>query len=378
MPAGATVTLTGNSANGFLSVRYNGLDGWAYTSYLDTGGSAPPPSPSPPPSPTPAPGGGGTATVTTSLNLRSGPGTNFGVVTVMPPGAVVTLAGEQANGFLSLVYNGVSGWASATYLDTSGSPAPAPTPAPTPTPSPGGSSALTTTSLNLRAGPSTGDAVLTVMPAGASVSITGPPQNGFHPVSYTGRNGWAYSNYLSIGGANPSPAPGPAPGGGSGIVWPFAGGAWEVVQGYNAYTHQNRDARAQYYYALDLARVDGSTAGQAIYAPVSGTVRWTSPSSGGIAIDMGNGYILAMFHCTFDGSLRSGSVVAQGQYLGTISGPGGPGYAVTPHVDMTLWRSSDGGFSRTAAPFSGANAISGVSFPDVGGFNQHYGTVVYP
>jgi hypothetical protein len=85
-----------------------------------------------------------------------------------------------------------------------------------------------------------------------------------------------------------------------------------------------------------------------------------------------------MFHCTFLPGLGRGQAVQRGQYLGTISGPGGPGYAVTPHVDMTLWRTSDGGFTRSATPFSGANAIAGVSFPDVGGFNQHYGTVVYP
>jgi uncharacterized protein YraI len=372
MPAGATVPLTGSSQSGFLSVRYDGIDGWAYADYLDTGGSTPSPSPGPSPSPSP---GGGTATTTTALNLRSGPGTNNPVLTVMPAGATVTLTGNSQNGFLSVSFNGTAGWASADYLQTGGG-----TPSPSPNPVPN-DSATTTATLNLRAGPSLSDSVLTVMPFGSNVAVTGNSQNGFYPVAYNGNNGWASGDYLSFGGSSPNPSPNPnlAPGGGSGIAWPFQGGTvWEVIQGYNAYTHVNRSASAQYYYALDFGRVGGATAGQPIYSPVSGTVRWTSPSSGGIAIDMGNGYILAMFHCTFISSLASGSYVQQGQYLGTISGPGGPGYAVTPHLDMTLWRSDNGGFSRAAAPFSGGNAIGGVSFPDVGGFNQHFGTRVYP
>src|SRR5690606_18221063 len=139
-------TLTGNSASGFLSVRYNGIDGWAYADYLDTGGSSPSPSPSPSPNP-----GGGTAATTTASILRSGPGTNNPVITVMPAGATVTLTGNSQNGFLSVSYNGTAGWASADYLETGGG-SPSPSPSPSPNPAPGGS-ATTTATLNLRAGP---------------------------------------------------------------------------------------------------------------------------------------------------------------------------------------------------------------------------------
>ncbi|MEZ4507562.1 MAG: SH3 domain-containing protein [Thermomicrobiales bacterium] len=34
-PDGATVTLLGQSSNGFAKVRYNGIEGWAYALYLD-------------------------------------------------------------------------------------------------------------------------------------------------------------------------------------------------------------------------------------------------------------------------------------------------------------------------------------------------------
>ncbi len=346
MPPGARVEVIGGPRRGFYKVVYNGRPGWAHGDYLDftnddSGGS------------------GGTATVIGgALNLRAGPSTADRVLLVMPDGARVELTGESANGFLGVIYQGTRGWAYAAYLETGDSSSPPPD-------SGSGGSAVTTTNLNLRAGPSTSDAVIVVMPAGATVEITGDPRNGFYPVTYRGQSGWAYGSYLTTGGSAP-------PSGGSGIVWPFeSGGAWEIIQGYNGGTHQG-----QYYYALDLARTDGNTAGQPIYAPVSGTVLWNDPNSGGLAINMGNGYALAMFHVTFRSDLTRGYSVSQGEFLGNISGPGGNGYAVTPHVDMTLWDISGGG--RVAAPYTGINAISGVDLPDIGGWNQHGGKVVYP
>lgn len=68
--------------------------------------------------------------------------------------------------------------------------------APTPAPPPGGVQATVLENLNLRAGPGTRFAVLTVMPAGSKVTRTGASQSGFDAVSYNGRNGWAYAAYL--------------------------------------------------------------------------------------------------------------------------------------------------------------------------------------
>ena len=366
MPAGAGVTLTGQSANGFLSVSYQGRAGWASADYLTTGGSSP--------APTPAPGGStGTATTTSVLNLRSGPSTGDAVLAVMPAGASVSLTGQRSNGFSSVTYQGRAGWAATQYLSTGGA-----APAPTPTPAPGGDvgTATTTSSLNLRSGPSTGEAVLTVMPAGATVTLTGSQQSGFYPVRYGGQNGWASASYLSVGGAPGTPTPAPSPGGGStGIAWPFAGGGWTVIQGYNGGTHTNRSATAQYKYSLDLARASGGTAGQTVLAPVSGTIRWVHRPSGGILIDVGNGYGVAMFHVTYYGGLGSGQWVSRGQAIGSVSGVGGEGYAATPHIDLTCWQLSAGG-GRTSVPFSGPNTISGRSFPDVGGSGQYYGVAV--
>ena len=61
-------------------------------------------------------GNAGNASTTSALNLRLGPGTGYSVADVMPWGASVTLTGAEDSGFLGVLYNGTSGWASSDYL----------------------------------------------------------------------------------------------------------------------------------------------------------------------------------------------------------------------------------------------------------------------
>lgn len=56
--------------------------------------------------------------------------------------------------------------------------------------------------LNLRAGPSTDDAVLDVMHRGDRVHVKGESVDGFAPVTFGDRDGWAWAEYL-----RPAPAP---------------------------------------------------------------------------------------------------------------------------------------------------------------------------
>jgi uncharacterized protein YraI len=344
MPPGASVSIDGDPENGFYPVTYRGTSGWAYGGYLDLGSGT---------------GSGETTTVLSALNLRAGPSTADDVLLVMDEGAVVELTGEEENGFFGVVFQGIKGWAYGAYLDAGD----------------GGGSAIgeagVTSALNLRTGPSTADEVLTVMPGGATVEVLGDPENGFYPVRYNGGEGWAFGDYLDFGGA--------ASVSGSAIVWPVSGGEWEISQGYNGSSHYNASSTYQYYYSFDIIRTDGNTAGQPVYSPVDGTIRWTERASGGIAIDMGNGYAVAMFHITVDRGLSWGDHLSQGQTIGYISGPGEDGNMGFDHLHFTLWATTDGGnWSRQAVPFTGQNAIAGVNFPDTGGYSQWQGTIFYP
>jgi len=59
------------------------------------------------------------AVVTGDLNLRSGPGTGYGVIDTMPAGATVNVRGCRGS-WCRVGWGGVTGWASASYLDGAG------------------------------------------------------------------------------------------------------------------------------------------------------------------------------------------------------------------------------------------------------------------
>ena len=186
MPGNSRVKVTGRRQNGFYPIVFGSTSGWALGDYLDIDAGSDPGSDDAPPT-------NGSATVIDGeLNLRSSASTNANVLAVMPDGARVALTGRSSNGFLSVTYQGTSGWAYAVYLRT-GDDNPVP-------PSSGATATVIDGALNLRASASTAAAVVTVLPDGAVVTLAGQSSNGFSKVSWNGSSGWAYSIYLSTGG----------------------------------------------------------------------------------------------------------------------------------------------------------------------------------
>ncbi len=215
MPAGATVQLLGEQRNGFVRVTYNGTQGWASGQFLGSGGSASDPADSDTDGGATT-GATGAAQSTTDLNLRSGAGTSFAVIAVIPAGGQVQLAGSRQNNFAQVTYNGTQGWASLDFLTTgggSGSSPAVPEDTDSGTESGAAGTATVNGSLNLRASASTSAQIIDVMPGGAQVQVLGPRQNGFAQVTYRGSQGWAFEQYLTIGGTAPAPDAGsdPAP-----------------------------------------------------------------------------------------------------------------------------------------------------------------------
>jgi len=120
VPAGSTMQQTsGEETNGYISVTYDRVPGWVVASGLegastnsgssgtDTGTAV---------------GGNGAASddqrVTLApLVLRDGPSIDDGVILAMPEGSAVTLTGEgDENGYVTVDYNGTTGWAYADLL----------------------------------------------------------------------------------------------------------------------------------------------------------------------------------------------------------------------------------------------------------------------
>ncbi len=195
IPRGASVTIDGDPRSGFYPVSYGGRSGYASVNYISMGGASSSGNSG-------APSATGSATVTSSLNLRAGPSTGDRVLTVMRSGATVTLNGRQANGFLSVTFQGTSGWAYAQYLRQGAAAAPSNNSGSVPVGDSVVGSRTVTTGLRLRSGPGTSYGIILVMRAGATVEVMGNAQAGFLPVRYQGTKGWASAEYLASGSSN--------------------------------------------------------------------------------------------------------------------------------------------------------------------------------
>ena len=145
LPAGASVTLTGDNIDGWLSAGYNGMYGYIYGAFIGNGSSAPAAAPAPATSNTssstdssqsaaPASSGPsistdgatGTRYTTDALNLRSGPGSDQGVIAVLPSGATVSLTGSVSGNWAQVSSDSGTGWVSADFLTATAPAAPAP------------------------------------------------------------------------------------------------------------------------------------------------------------------------------------------------------------------------------------------------------------
>jgi uncharacterized protein YkwD/uncharacterized protein YraI len=205
LPPDTAMTVTGGEVNAFIPVKVDGMFGWVATDWVERGAIAL--------EQTAAPSQPGTATAIQSVELRDAPLDDAAAMGMIPTVAVVTLTGEAQDGFLRVVYNGQEGWADAAYLevaDTSPSagivqaqmaeaPAPAEDAALAPAPNPGspvGAEAIATNNVNLRTQPSATAEILSVIPAGSPVTLTGSQANGYLNVRIAGQAGWIDSRYL--------------------------------------------------------------------------------------------------------------------------------------------------------------------------------------
>jgi uncharacterized protein YraI len=134
---------------------------------------------------------GGGYRATTALNFREEASTSSKILAVIPAGGEVGYLGERQNGFLAVSYQGMSGWAYEDFLE--------------PIEIIGGDdpstigSAVVTSAVNFRVGPSTGHEVLDVLAAGTVVQIFDRVQNGFRFIVHDSQLGWVYDDFLGQG-----------------------------------------------------------------------------------------------------------------------------------------------------------------------------------
>jgi uncharacterized protein YgiM (DUF1202 family) len=214
----APLTVTEHIWYGVYSSAFGG--GWVAESYL-RGQSAPPPS-----------GStkfvlGDTVRVTEALNLRSGPSTGNAVIAVLSAGTTGKIGGAPRTGngytWYQIQTSQGTGWAVQDWLvKTSGTsnPPPPTTPPPT-TPPPSntrfvlGDTVRVTEALNMRTGPSTGNAVIAVLSAGTTGKVGGAPRSGsgytWYQIQTSQGTGWVVQDWLVKASGSSTPAPAPAP-----------------------------------------------------------------------------------------------------------------------------------------------------------------------
>jgi peptidoglycan/xylan/chitin deacetylase (PgdA/CDA1 family)/SH3-like domain-containing protein len=182
IPKGAEVSVSGYSGD-WAQVSYSGKNGYAHSSYLKNTSSE-------------------VRYTTANLNMRTGPGTSYQVILVIPKGAAVTVV-DASSVWYKVSYGGKTGYASSNYL-TGNQTAPAELPV-----------RYTTANLNMRTGPGTSYPIILTMPRGSQVYIL-DTKSSWPRVRYGTREGYASPNYLST--TPPSTLPSTSPTGASAVV----------------------------------------------------------------------------------------------------------------------------------------------------------------
>ena len=136
-----------------------------------------------------------TAIVTTSvLNVRTGAGTNYSIMSKVYKGDTLEVIGSLNGWYNIKLSNGKTGWVSGDYLSISGSS--------TNTESKKGT--VTTDTLNVRSGAGTSYSIISKVYKGDTVNIVGS-SNGWYKIELSsGKTGWVSSDYVSIGSSSGS------------------------------------------------------------------------------------------------------------------------------------------------------------------------------
>ena len=139
------------------------------------------------------------ATVTaTSLNVRSGAGTSYSVITKLSKGTVVDVLESASNGWKKIkTSGGTTGWVSRDYL-TTGSAGNSSTDNSTSQTS--YKATVNTDSLNMRKGAGTSYSVITKLSKGTVVDVLESASNGWKKIKTSnGTIGWVSGSYLANG-----------------------------------------------------------------------------------------------------------------------------------------------------------------------------------
>ena len=157
------------------------------------------------------------------------------------------------------------------------------------------------------------------------------------------------------------------------LVYPFQKSSptapnWKIYNGYGGGDHADYSL-----YSFDFVTETGSTEGQPVFAPATGTVVWgghtwdkTDPNGNCISINITSAptYNVMVCHIDFAKVYKPGDLIQQGVQLGVVGAK--DDRSSGPHIHMNLHQAQPPGAppqDRVAVPFSDSWSIAGCSFP---------------
>ena len=180
-----TVVLVTESLDGWYKVSYQGKTGYMSKDYVTVSSEAT--------------GSFGTGAVKgTYVNVRSGPGLNYGVVGSVNSGDSFAVTGVSGDWY-KVDYKGTSAYINSSYLSVGGSTSSTATPAPQTQSGTQTAGVITGNYVRMRSGPGTNYSILGTYNNGTKMTITG--QSGdWYAVTYGGMTGYVSKQYLSQSG----------------------------------------------------------------------------------------------------------------------------------------------------------------------------------
>ena len=176
---GQSITAIGKPDNGWVGVSFNGTTAYVSAQYLDLNGQVD--------SSTPVTiYTQGNKVASTTLNVRNGPSLNSKIIGYTSDGQSVSLTGKQSRGFAEVLYGGERAWVSAEYLISSVNGLPTDT-----------GSRVATTDLMIRTTDDASFKIITTVPKGTTLKITGATSNGYAQVVYDNAIRWVSAQYLA-------------------------------------------------------------------------------------------------------------------------------------------------------------------------------------
>lgn len=172
----------------WYKISYNGTTGYVYGEYVKVNNNeSKPETPSTPE----ATQTGKVVNVTTTLNIRSGAGTNYGIVGRVGANATVNILGQEG-GWYKISYNGLTGYVSSDYIRVNNTAGDNNTNSTVKY----GKVVNISTKLNVRKSASTSSSIIGTLNNNTKVTIL-EKTNGWYKISYNGIVGYVSASYIS-------------------------------------------------------------------------------------------------------------------------------------------------------------------------------------